>query len=134
MPRLLDSFPEKPKKPVKVNLRVPQLRVLQVLATLAPGLGMTRARLSDVIGNKTGVVAGRAVGYSDPTKRSAFEQTKDGGGSPGKPCPSLLTLGLVTETVLLLDGGIEEVHVQITDSGRQVLADLGNVKLPPLRD
>lgn len=116
-----------------VKLRVPQVRVLQLLTKLVPGSGMTRATLSNHLGNKTGVVVGRAVGYSDPALRATFEQTKDGGGSPGNPCPSLLTLGLVRERKLWIDG-LVEVHVVITDLGRQVMDQLGDVKLPAIRD
>lgn len=124
-----------PPIPVKtaVKLRVPQIRVLQVLAELDPGLGMTRARLSDICGNRTGVVVGRAIGYSDPVKRAAFEQTKDGGGRPGKPCPSLLTLDYVKEFVLDLDG-ITEVHIAITSQGRQALKAIGDIQLPEIHD
>lgn len=115
-----------------VKLRVPQIRVLQALAQLTAG-GLTRATLSEIIGNKTGVVVGRAVGYSDPAKRTAFEQTKDGGGSPGNPCPSLLTLGLVEEKEVDKDG-LAVAVVSITELGRQTLSSLGTIDLPPIRD
>lgn len=127
MVTMLTKFPP-PAKPA-VKLRVPQIRVLQVLVGMVGGL--TRAKLSEVIGNRTGVVVGRSVGYSDPVKRAAFEQTKDGGGAPGKPCPSLLTLGYVSERTLDIDG-VSETYVSATDAGAEALAALGDIKLAPM--
>lgn len=133
MPPIPRTVPPPTAPATTTSLRVPQIRVLQALATLPPGLGMTRARLSEVTGNRTGVMVGRAVGYSNPAKRTAFEQTADGGGSPGKPCPSLLTLGYVKERPLDLDGLIE-THVILTDAGRQALEALGDIVLPQMGD
>ena len=127
--------PAPPKSPSYHNhkLRIPQVRVLQALCQLLPESGLTRQALSDIIGNKTGVVVGRAVGYSDPVKRAAFEQTKDGGGSPGKPCPSLLTLGFVREREVDVDG-IADTQVIATAAGRSAFLALGKVNLPPVKE
>lgn len=124
MPQELPPQPSLPKLPI------PQIRVL--LALLGADGPLTRADLSELIGNKTNVVAGRAVGYSDPVKRLAFEQTKDGGGSPGKPFPSLLSAGYVREEVLV--GDITETVIHLTKEGRSIAEQLQDIELPPLRD
>lgn len=111
---------------------VPQIRVLQVLARAKGPL--SRLKLSDKIGNKTQVVVGRAIGYSDPVKRAAFEQTKDGGGSLGAPSPSLLTREYVREVSIEVEDGINELCIIITSEGREALESLGDIQLPPLRD
>lgn len=116
----------------KFPIPMPQMRVLAVLAKARGPL--SRLKLSDKIGNKTQVVVGRAIGYSDPAKRTAFEQTKDGGGAIGMPCPSLLTRGYVTEVSIEVEEGITELCVVITDAGRSFLDSLGDFQLPPLRD
>ena len=132
MPRILDSMPQSDTGKRYDGLRLPQVRVLQVLASVARGT-LTRTKISERCGNKTNVVVGRAIGYSDPEKRTAFEQTKDGGGRPGKPCPSLLTLGYVREVEVDVDG-VTETGVVITPSGRKALEALGQVDLPPMKD
>lgn len=108
------------------GLRLPQVRVLQVLSQAKGPL--TRGKISDRCGNKTQVVVGRAIGYSDPEKRVAFEQTSDGGFTA-----SLLTLGYVREIPLDIDG-IEETAIAMTDAGRRAFKALGKLSLPPLRD
>lgn len=108
------------------GLSIPQVRVLQVLYRSRGPL--TRAKISEWIGNKTQVVVGRAVGYSDPAKRQTFEQTIDGGYRP-----SLLTLEYVEEDELDIDGLIEVV-VRLTPKGRAAFEALGHVELPPLRN
>lgn len=115
----------------KEGLRVPQIRVLQVL-TKSKG-PLSRSAISVKCGNKTTVVVGRAVGYSDPARRATFEQTKDGGGSPGSPCPSLLTLGYVKERELDVEG-VSETVLELTPKGAKAFQALGKVVLPPLRD
>lgn len=120
-----------PKSKAVDQLSRPQQRVLEALFNANGPL--TRTVLSAICGNKTQVMVGRAVGYSDPIKRAAFEQTKDGGGSPGNPCPSLLTLGYVEEIALDIDGLIE-VAVKLTASGRliaQQIVDQGPVPASP---
>ena len=130
--KILDSS-RLAKRESRDSLPTPQIRVMQVLARAKGPL--TRAKISDRIGYQTGVVAGRAIGYSDPDKRAAFEQTKDGGGSPGNPCPSLLTLGYVREHALDIDG-LVETGVELTPKGRQAYHDLGlgSVDCGPIRD
>lgn len=123
--KTLDSMPETKDKD-RDKLTLPHIRVLHALAN--SGGPLTRGRLSSKIGNKTNVVVGRAVGYSDPEKRARFEQTKDGGFTA-----SLLTRGYVEETELDIDGLIE-MAVAITEEGRQALEELGDLDLPPLRD
>lgn len=118
-----------PASPQRRGLRIPQMRVLQVLFQARGPL--SRVEISKRCGNKTTVVVGRAIGYSDPDKRTVFEQTTDGGGSPGNPCPSLLTLGYVTEAELDVDG-VKETAVSLTPTGRVAASRLP--KLPPLRD
>lgn len=108
------------------GLSLPQLRVLDCLYRSKGPL--SRGRMSERIGNKTVVVVGRAVGYSDPERRAAFENTKDGGFRP-----SLLTLGYVEEVQLDIDGLIETV-VSLTKKGREAFKALGPVELPPLKD
>lgn len=123
--------PERKPRARKEGLRLPQIRVLHVLSKAKGPL--SRTAISEKCGNKTTVVVGRAVGYSDPAKRKAFEQTKDGGGEPGNPCPSLLTLGYVTEKELDVDGAKETV-IELTAKGRKAFQQLGKVSLPALRD
>lgn len=110
----------------RAGLRLPQVRVMQVLAEAHGPL--TRGKISRRCGNKTDVVVGRAIGYSDPAKRAAFEQTKDGGFTE-----SLLTKGYVREIPLDIDGVVENT-VTLTDEGRTALGGLGILDLPPLKD
>lgn len=128
--KTLSSLPDAGRAS-KTGLRIPQIRVMQVLAAVAGAL--SRGEISKRCGNKTSVVVGRAIGYSDAEKRASFEQTPDGGGSPGNPCPSLLTLGYVVEDEIEVDG-VKETVVELTEAGRKAYADLGEVDLPPLRD
>lgn len=121
--KILDEIPEPGERN---KLPLPQIRILHALSESKGPL--TRARLSARIGNKTAVVAGRAVGYSDPAKRAAFEQTKDGGFTQ-----SLLSRGYVEEVTLDIDG-LQEVAIALTKRGRKAFAELGEVDLPPLRD
>lgn len=117
------------------GLTLPQIRVLQVLVRAKKrnkGL-LTRSKISEVIGNKTTVVVGRAIGYSDAQKRKKFEQTKDGGGAPGKPRPSLLTLGYVRE-IDINEVDLVETAVEVTAKGERAFAKYAGAKLPPLRD
>lgn len=127
---------QKPKAPAKSGpatltreqkeLSLPQIRVLHVLAkTKGP---LSRSAISNKCGNKTTVVVGRAVGYSDPKARAAFEQTKDGGFRK-----ALLSLGYVREFPIDTDSG-KEVVIELTAAGRKAYAKLGKVKLPELRD
>ncbi len=127
MPRLLNKFPEpEPSKQSQYGeLRVPQIRVLQVL--VANPHAMTRGEISEQTGNKTDVMVGRAIGYSDPVKRAAFEQTKDGGFTA-----SLLTLKYVTEHRLEIEEGVFETRYNVTPAGRKALANLGDIELPPI--
>lgn len=115
------------------NRRGPSLPQIRVLCVLAKAEGpLTKAKISSLIGNKTNVLAARAVGYSDPVKRAAFENSKDGGFRP-----SLLTLGYVAEISLDIDG-VEEIAYELTDSGKAIykkLKDEGRIDdLPALRD
>lgn len=107
-------------------LSLPQLRVLKRLQKSTGGL--TRAKLAEEIGvNETYIRW--AVGLTDPAKRVAFEQTKDGGFRK-----SLFSLGYVTEEKLEVpEDGINEMLVSLTPLGKQVLADLGDLDLPPVR-
>lgn len=114
------------------GLALPQVRVLHCLASARKGAGLSRAELSRRIGNKTNVVVTRAVGYVDPDKRAAFEQTNDGGHRP-----SLLTLGYVEEYPIDIDG-VAELVVRLTDAGRKAFEALrdapGGLELPPLNN
>lgn len=123
----LDSFPASTEPHV---LSTPQLRVLRVLGAAKGPL--SRSEISRRCGNKTVVVVGRAVGYSDPAKRLQFEQTKDGGGTPGQPYPSLLTLVYVVEKELDVDG-LKETVLELTLAGREALEEAKTIELPPLR-
>lgn len=105
---------EKTERKTKTGLRIPQVRVLLVL-TKAKG-PLTRGKISEKCGNKTAVVVGRAVGYSDPEKRAAFRETRDGkiAGTP------LLDLKYVREKELDVDG-VKELVVEITAAGKKAL-------------
>lgn len=116
------------------GLTVPQVRVLQMLATIRGRGALTRTALSERIGNKTTVVVGRAIGYSDPEKRAAFERSADGGGTSEKPCPSLLTLGFVEEVEVRVADGPPELGVRLTPQGREALKACGKVNLAPLKE
>lgn len=121
--QVISSFPSKSLK--REILPIPQIRVLLALKGVVGGL--TRTRLSEIIGNKTSVVVGRAIGYSDPEKRLAFENSKDGGFTP-----SLLTRGLVEEVTLDIDG-VNEVVFRLTAEGKAMLPILESIPLPDLR-
>lgn len=124
--RVLDKIPASIRGLKKTVLPVPQIRVLRALVGTTGG--MSRAALSIKIGNKTNTVVGRAVGYSDPEKRAAFENSKDGGFTE-----SLLTRGLVAEVPLDLDG-VTEVVIVLTQEGRKMAEELKDLELPALRD
>lgn len=120
----LYQFPGSTRR--QLGLPLPQIRVL--LALLEANGPLTRRSLSAKIGNKTPVVVGRAVGYSHPEKRAAFENSKDGGYTD-----SLLTRGYVVEEMLDIDG-INEVVIILTEMGRGMAEGLKDMDLPPLRD
>lgn len=110
------------------GLSLPQVRVLQALSNAKGPL--TRGKLSDRIGNKTDVVVGRAVGYDDPTKRAAFEQSKDGGFRK-----SLQTLGYVKRDEIQVEDGMpREIVYELTPEGAAALEALGELDLPPLKE
>jgi hypothetical protein len=106
---------------------------VRVLALLVDAKGpLTRVKIASRLGS-SGTYVGKSVGYSDPAKRASFEQTKDGGGTPGNPCPSLLTLDYVREYELEVpEDGISETVVEITPAGRKAFKALGKLDLPPL--
>lgn len=122
--RTLSTMPLIRRK-VRRGLTLPQIRVMRVLYRARGPL--TRTKISERCGNRTTIVVGRAVGYSDPVKRRAFEQTRDGGGSPGNPCKSLLTLGYVREKELDIDG-YAEIVIELTAAGRRVYERLPKVE------
>lgn len=136
MPKIIDDPSDLPPlvhdrrkgKRTTDGLPIPQLRVLQVL--LAAKGPLARVRISEKCGNKTHVVVGRAIGYTDPKRRANFEQTKDGGKRA-----SLLTLGFVRERRINVEG-VWELVVELTDEGREyamsVIDDINS--LPPLRN
>lgn len=135
MPKIIDDpndvpelVPDRRMGKRKDTLPVPQLRVLQVL--LAAKGPLARVRISEKCGNKTHVVVGRAIGYTDPERRAVFEQTKDGGKRA-----SLLTMGFVRERRINVEG-VWELVVEITDEGRayamSVIDEINS--LPPLRN
>lgn len=130
---LFDDFPGAPhqdEQPDDSSLSLGKKRVLQVLAAARGPL--TRAKIQSKLGVSSTYVA-KSVGLSDPEKREAFEQTKDAGGKPGEPCPSLLTLGYVREfELVILEDGINELTVEITQEGRKAFEALGGASLPPL--
>lgn len=105
----------------KAGLSTPQIRVLLALSRAYGPL--SRAKLSQRIGNKTQVVVGRALGYDDPLKRQRFENSKDGGFRP-----SLLTLGYVRKIVLDIDGEKENAY-ELTDTGKEAIEQLGEITL-----
>jgi hypothetical protein len=123
MPKILPDFPvpegfqpQPTRQPA--DLRLPQLRVLQVLAE-AKG-PITRARIASRMGYQWPTSVNDAIGSSDPQYRArgvriAGEKTV----SIGTP---LLDLGCVSEVEVDVDG-IKELGVLITDVGRQALAD-----------
>lgn len=111
------------------GLSIPQIRVLQVLASVRPGGGITRTRISERAGT-TAVLVGKAVGKTDPIKRAEFENTKDGGFRK-----SLLSLGYVVETLITVEG-LEELIISITPSGREMFSTVEEIArtLPPPRN
>lgn len=108
------------------GIPIPQIRVLQALAAVGRG-SLSKTELSEHLGLATTVVVGRAIGFSDPEKRRALEQTAEGGH-----CPSLLTLGYVRQLHIEEDGALLTTY-QITAAGRAALKDLGPIDLPPLK-
>lgn len=127
MPRTLQTPPTTKSSD---GLRTGQLRVLQFLAPY-DGLA-TRGTIADGLGCSD-VYVGKMLGMSNPESRAAFERTKDGGGSPDNPCPSLLTLGFVREVELDVDG-VTERSYEITPAGRAGLSLVKPGDLPPVRD
>lgn len=122
------DFPPAPRKR-RHKLSLPQLRVLKVLSEANGPL--TRRKIAVRIGQNHQVYVGRAIGFSDPEKRAAFERSKEGGGRPELPNYSLLSLGYVIESEIDVDG-VTETGVSITETGRQAFAEAGVDDLPPL--
>src|SRR5262249_14290433 len=118
--RVLDKMPG-PIRPRKQGLRKPQIRVLQLLNRRTVG-ALTRSKIATRL-HLSQVRVGKIVGRRDPKKRTAFEQTRDGGFRP-----SLLTLGLVRQVRLDIDG-VTEIAIEITTQGRQALAGMSGNKV-----
>lgn len=100
------------------RLRVPQLRVLQVLSQ---GGAMSRQRIcqlvgfSDTSGTMSYMLHGKKVSKANPI-----------------PFPGLLELGMLCRDELDIDG-VSEIVYRITKKGREALAEQGG-ELPELRD
>ena len=105
----------------KVGLKIPQIRVLRLLAD---GGGCSRARLSELAGYTaiSGTVTRVIHGLRE-------------GSTSGPAYPGLLDAGLVEENALNMDG-IKEVCYTITEAGLSALAALNGEasNLPPLRN
>lgn len=119
----LNTMPADGRSRKKSGMTTPQIRVLQILKAAKEGGGLSRGEISRRGGYDTPVCLSRAIGYSDPDKRRAFEQTKDGGGEPGKPFPSLITLGFVYESEIDVEG-LKETIVSLTPAGVAAYEDL----------
>lgn len=109
------------------QLRVPQVRVLQLLAQIGLYGGLTRSAISKRLGTSTTFV-GKTIGYSDPEKRAAFKLTKDGVAA-GTP---LLEMGYVVDRRVEIEGSVEDV-VCITPLGYEAYSSLPQEqkRLPP---
>ena len=100
-----------------VHLRIPQLRAL---AALAGGASLSRAEL------------GAACGFTELS--GSITRVLNGireGSSSGAAHPGLLTLKLIEEVEVDVDGAKETLY-RITEAGLRAVADAG--PLPPLRD
>jgi len=98
-------------------LRKQQAPILAALREA--GQPLSRQALAEAMGYKTSGYIERWIGSSDPTKRAQLEETSLCGGSPGSPCPSLLTLGYVREEKLV--GDTTETILHLTRDGAAVL-------------
>jgi hypothetical protein len=111
------------------KMRVPQMRVLKIL-------GEARGPLSkQEIASRIGcsfVSVVYAIGYSDKESREKFERDKSGGGTPANPNYSLLSLGMVEERTLDLDG-IKETVIGLTPKGRNEYERIKNITLHKLK-
>jgi len=101
------------------KLRIPQLRLLQILADGSPAL--TIVKMAEEAGFST---------ISATTWRALNGVRR--GSSTGGPRPGLLELGLVAKEQLEIEAGLVETVYQITKLGRAVLEQQGR-KLPELR-
>lgn len=109
-----------------------QLRVLKVLHEVGQYGGLSRGRIAERIGYTGQASVDIAAGLAEFSKRIQYERSPVGGGTEDKPYLSLLSLGLVTETPLDIDGRRETI-IQITEYGVRVYESLGVVVLPPIR-
>jgi hypothetical protein len=133
VPKVLDEFdfppPEGTPRLPAGELRVPQIRVLQVLAAaLGP---ITRTRITERCGYKWPTIVADSLGPSDPSKRQAFYESRSKKTSIGTP---LFALGYAREVVVDVDG-VSELGIEITPEGRTALAEaLKKVgDLPPIK-
>lgn len=99
----------------KRNLSVPQVRILLELEEIDPLGGISRQRISDRIGYVSSVPVYQEVGWVDLSKRAVWEAKVQ------RKC--LLSLAYVRELTIDIEGKTERI-IQITDEGREVLANI----------
>ena len=122
MPKILQKMPEPEDRKDKSGLRVHQIRVLRALRESKGPL--SRSKIAEKAGITLTVVA-RALGYENKEKREHFEKHGKEGGFL-----SLLTLGLVREMPLDIDGKIEVCH-QLTKEGLAAVEEVQGVSIGP---
>jgi hypothetical protein len=117
MPRVILS--ESRAARLKLDLRIPQLRILRVLGE---GGSLTRAKIN------------QRCGFSEQsgTIVSAMNGVREGSSS-GAARPGLLALGLVVKEDLDIDGVVEMSYI-ITSKGREALELHAGIKLPEMRN
>jgi hypothetical protein len=105
------------------GLRLPQIRVLQVLAE-CPQAFRTVARIAERAG----------ISPKSATTGQALRGVRPG-SKYVKPRPGLVDLGLVERVVLDIDG-LEEIDYRITPAGLAAMAEIeqSGRPIPPLRD
>lgn len=103
------------------KLRLPQLRVLAILADGSPLL--TRSKIAEKAGFSA--VSGTVTRVLNGVKQ---------GSSSGAARPGLMELGMLVKVELDIDG-VTEVGYQITEAGREALRKYQRIhnQLPPLR-
>lgn len=114
----------------KVKLRIPQIRVLQLLYNVGKLGGLSRTEIAKRLGT-SGTLVGKTIGYTDSIKRAAFKLTKDGiaAGTP------LLELEYIVEKIIDVEGAMETL-LMITEKGVNAYDNLSveDKRLPPTID
>lgn len=112
------------------GLNISQLRVLYALYQDSNG-AFDRSKLAERCGNKTAAMVGKVLGCSNPMKRY-FSERSNIGKKTGKLCYSLLTLKMVEEIHLDIDGATEKLF-SITEKGIELCKKLSKETLKLLQ-